>query len=278
MLNKKFNAVLSAVKYIYHNPLQALAILLALQEKVVKGFNQKTILNTYEYLDDYFTAVSANISENPSGFYRMPLLSESVVSVIDCDKFRMNYWPSAEGPQIINKDETTHDHPNPFKTYVMSGGYTHSLYSLPEDEERVRVKCPPGSLIDDPDQEEFYHYQLSANKSDLVRHSPVKLKKICEVEVGAGTMDLYDDQLIHRVTHQQPGTLSMNCVSLQGKGRTNFYFTEDKSENFKKNLTKLNPEKGMEMVDNIKVILQHGLFGRIAENKGLNMEVTGNCC
>lgn len=215
-------------------------------------FNQLTLDNTYRYLVTNKNKIK--FQKNESGFIRTTLpdsvlVPGSTVNPLNPgERLRINFWYH---PQSIcgMGDESIHDHPFSFQSYLVWGGYEHELYKIVP---QPHVKLDPDSFFKLDKKQLWDLYQSSllleqattsfkfsidkATKSVTYQgRVSLRLSHVETIKKG-DTVDVYSG-LIHRVSkyHTIAGekTLSMNIVRNLGKGKTNVYLPQEKGGSVK---------------------------------------------
>lgn len=77
--------------------------------------------------------------KNESGFYRINLDAPAFLSKnLGVEKLRLHYWPVDDSNTI--KKESIHNHPKYFESFIINGGYKHSIYSMHTEPSAAKTK------------------------------------------------------------------------------------------------------------------------------------------
>ncbi|OJX10134.1 MAG: hypothetical protein BGO77_03200 [Caedibacter sp. 37-49] len=170
---------------------------------------------SYNYIKQQQDALI--VEKNESGFYRIYLPAPG--SLKSVEKLRLHYWPIDSSTQIL--EESIHDHPKLFESYIVNGGYRHVLYNKSDT--------------------------LAASALDNSKYTIFKVNKLQKGFDVVGQTYLHETQIekarekaivvmptdvIHRVLTYVPGTLSMNIVyeDRTNKDYYNVFISENGSE------------------------------------------------
>ena len=153
--------------------------------------------------------------KNESGFIRIniPIVSSVKSQFQGIKKLRLNYWSPETG--VIIRPESIHTHPSYFESLILQGGYTHELYEQGEGK----------------DQEyDLYRILKDSDKKSFIFIGQSKLKFLRKESISKDSLAVFDKDLIHRVLHTIPKTLSLNAVfddsSEEDASSYNIYLTQ----------------------------------------------------
>lgn len=239
--------------------------------KVTKrDFNQATLNNAYQYLIDNREKIT--FAKNESGFIRMKFPEGILQPDINIsplkpgDVLRANYWYYNSTSDCGVGDESIHDHPQQFQSYIVHGGYEHELYSLIGIENKTRIfnfpyRLSSGNLADlyqffctKKSCAEIYgsnafKFTIDKLNKNISYQGKVILKKTGSETTKKGDIVTIDTHMIHRVSkyHAVPNqkTLSLNIVRNQGKFVTNIYLPEKKLAAVKTERESVPPEEAI---------------------------------
>ncbi len=201
---------------------------------VARSFNYGTLGKALEYM----TENEGNVifEANPSGFVRTQLPDdvlvpdETVAPLAEGERLRANFWYH-DSSEHHKGDESIHDHPSPFTSFIVQGGYEHALYrllfngrSIVAHDDWSKAACNAVST-----------FQFAIDKNDFGRvtyKGEVALEMTGLQQVQAGDTVVIDDEMVHRVTRfrlfPSVPTLSFNIVRKGGDGITNIFLPEHK--------------------------------------------------
>ena len=222
--------------------------------KVIKrNFNQATLNNAYRYLVDNKEKIT--FAKNESGFIRMQfpkwvLEPDKTIAPLESgDILRANYWYYTSTSDCGVGDESIHDHPRQFQSYIVHGGYEHELYELIDSantngkfnlpyllssehlSDLYQLFCAKKSL---PDMygSNVFKFSIDKKNKSISYQGKFILKKTGIETTKQGDIVSIDTDMIHRVSkyHTVPNqkTLSLNIVRNKGKFVTNIYLPEKK--------------------------------------------------
>lgn len=220
--------------------------------QVTRDFNQATLRNVQKYLEENKEKV--RFEKNESGFIRTAFPNDvfqpdgRVMPLAEGERLRANFWFHT-GEDISMGDESIHDHPSAFQSYIVSGGYEHELYRV-SLADQVVFPSKGISLRLNPEEvwamyQKFIAYikeykfepqkfQFTIDKAtkEITYKGMVNLRLSGVETTKAGDIIEIDSHMIHRVSkfHAVPGekTLSLNIVRNEGKGKTNIFLPERK--------------------------------------------------
>lgn len=223
-----------------------------------RDFNKSTLENVRSYLEENKEKV--RFERNESGFIRTTFPNEvltpdiNIAPLADDEVLRANFWYYDNASNCSMGDESIHDHPRNFQSYIVKGGYEHELYQLQPSQSDFSF-----SLKSDPlrklynaffgNSQDINAFQFSIDKysKNISYQGTVLLKKTGVEQTKAGDIVSVDTNLIHRVSkyHTVPGekTLSLNIVRNNGKFTTNIYLPEKKVASVKIEREKLTAEE-----------------------------------
>lgn len=196
-----------------------------------EAFDVTTLANIKSHLEGNFNETEWEINE--SGFVRWRMSPDLLSSASDLEvnslsKLRMNYWYKPDVKQDLQHfgDESAHDHPNGFTTYMLKGGYSHELFE----------RCKGMNLKQHGVKSESRkHFQYNKKTKALSQFGLVTLRKEKEQNVRPGMRVSFDDKAIHRIKSFQPNTMTLNAVRNDGKQKTNIYVVPDANRKVKTN-------------------------------------------
>lgn len=153
------------------------------------------------------------VEKNESGFYRINLPAPG--SLKSVEKLRLHYWPIDSSTQIL--EESIHDHPKLFESYIVNGGYQHALYNKSD----TSVNVSKYAIF------KVNKLQKGFNIAGKTYLHEVHIEKAKEKAIVVMPTDV-----IHRVFTYVPGTLSMNIVyeDSTNKDYYNVFISENGSE------------------------------------------------
>lgn len=234
------------------------AVSAAAQAKIItREFNQQTLDNTYKYLVDNQDSIS--FERNESGFIRTTLPDEvlqpdaAVAPLAAGERLRINFWYD---DKCGMGDESIHDHPNAFQSFIVNGGYEHELYRVTSAKDPKKflpsmtlqseelwelyqrfIKNNMEGIADKDAMSQKFKFSIDKATKTVSYEGPVGLRLTGVETTKAGDTVHIDSQMIHRVSKFQavPGekTLSLNVVRESGKGKTNIYLPERKDASVK---------------------------------------------
>lgn len=175
-------------------------------------------------------------------------------------------------------DESIHDHPNPFQSYIVAGGYEHELYKVVEDRPAKfplfdRVSLTPEQLwtvyqsyMSAVVASNKFKFSISKDSKSVSYEGIVRLLMTGTERTKAGDIVNIDSAMVHRVSkyHTVPGekTLSLNIVrAAGGKGVTNIYLPEQKGAAVKTEREDVSREEAATATDEMISIISR-TFGR----------------
>lgn len=236
-----------------------------------RQFNQATLENAHKYLIQNKGTIE--FKKNESGFIRMTfpdsvfVPDERVPELGPDEKLRANFWFYKTG-DIGLGDESIHDHPRAFQSYIVSGGYEHIIYSTVQDKNTMYMvnlcdylqknilqlmgidySIMPSGLS--------RNFQFALNKEDSsITYQGVTVLEQSRVErTKRGQIIEIDPLVIHRVSeyHLDPNekTLSLNIVRNRGKGVTNIFLPEMKAAAVKTEREYVDPEEALQATDEL---------------------------
>lgn len=239
-----------------------------------RSFNQLTLINAVQYLRDYRDEV--RLEKNESGFIRARFPAgifvpdEKVKALDSGEALRANFWYHESG--IGLGDESIHDHPNPFQSYIVNGGYDHAIYELTDSSPITEIMSKDNLSIKEvwelykehilftQSQSEAFQFAIDKASKSVKYVGHVPIRKIAVQRTFPGQVVEIDDQMIHQVCNFRaiPGqkTLSLNIVRNTGKGVTNIFLPENKNASVKTEREQLrDPERGY-IVDEMATLLE----------------------
>ncbi len=101
------------------------------EQQIAPKLSMYQYIKLQKYAYDYIVNNKYNIKpkKNESGFYRINIKTPDFIdSNLGIEKLRINYWPIDDSNKILA--ETIHDHPRYFESYILYGGYVHSVYNM----------------------------------------------------------------------------------------------------------------------------------------------------
>lgn len=191
---------------------------------------------------------------------------------------RANFWFYKLDESGLG-DESIHDHPRAFQSYIVSGGYEHVIYSTVNDPKKIFSV----NLLDFFQQNIFPNFginynfnsanitktfQFAMDKSiNTISYQGTTLLEASHVEsTKKGDIIEIDTQLIHRVTKYhlfaEEKTLSLNIVRDKGKMITNVFLPEMKIASVKTEREAVSPEEAIVATDElIALFSKHSQLG-----------------
>jgi len=144
-------------------------------------------------VQDYVTTTDIpTLCRNESGFYRADV--ERKIDIPGVKKVRVNYWP--DDFQEESAPNSIHDHSSYFESYIIRGGYVHTVYKLGDGPHAVPVDI----------------YKCSKRDRELHFMGKARMDLIDEQQTVEGESYSYPVSVIHRVEHAVPGTITINVI------------------------------------------------------------------
>ena len=211
-----------------------------------KTFSQ-LIKISKNYINNHINSIA--LEQNESGFFRLNIpTNESLINDLSNKKFflskvRLNFWPK----NAIFLEESIHNHPRYFESYLINGSYEHEIWNISEEEFNSE---PHNSfkIIKNIDQKSFIY-------SGIIN---LKLKE--KQEISKGNIIPFDKNLIHRVIKTKENSLSINVVFNSKENNSiyklPFYNVYLKNENIINVKTTRNTILGEESQHQLKEILK----------------------
>ena len=224
------------------------------EQQIAPKLSMDQYIKLQKYAYDYIVNNKYNIKpeKNESGFYRINIKTPDFIdSNLGIEKLRINYWPIDDSNKILA--ETIHDHPRYFESYILYGGYVHSIYNMHEKSSRK-------------DSEKFKLYRINkladGTKSfdDLGESYVIKSR---DERVKEGKLVIMPTNVIHQVLYSVPGSLSMNIVYNDKTNKDYFYnfVSQNGSKNdIKLTRAKISGEKRDGLLNQIEKRLFNSLF------------------
>lgn len=144
-------------------------------------------------VEEFFQSVDkVTLCKNESGFYRADV--DGVVEIPGVKKIRVNYWPDDIKPS--SAPNSIHDHSSYFESYIVKGGYTHTVYKLGDGPHAVPVDI----------------YKCAKSDRELHYMGKARMDLIDEQQTVEGETYSYPVSVIHRVEEAMPGTITINVI------------------------------------------------------------------
>jgi hypothetical protein len=104
-----------------------------------------------------------------------------------------------------------HNHPLNFISFIVSGGYSHSIFSIDE-------MCPKNNSLQSMKDDDIYsdHSVINTTTDTIYAYGIVKLIKIKEQYFYKDDLIIYNTKEIHRIDNFKMNTLSINYLSSNG--------------------------------------------------------------
>lgn len=225
-----------------------------------RDFSEQTLRNACLYVNQNISKIKFEVNE--SGFIRTTLPDwvlagdATVAPLASGERLRANFWHLNEGAYGMG-DDSIHDHPAGFQSFIVNGGYKHEIYSVHHRIKEItgasteeEVKAFSSELMADtrtPDVSRKFKFSIDKATKSVTYCGELALKYEGEEETKRGQVVDIDPHLIHRVSVFQavPGekTLSMNIVRNGGKGATNIFLPHMGGASVKTERAKLSPEE-----------------------------------
>ena len=232
-----------------------------------RHFNQQTLENANKYLTENKHKIK--FERNESGFIRTTfpdwvlVPDAKIAPLAKGERLRANFWYYVDSDCSMG-DESIHDHPSAFQSYIVNGGYEHELYKVNCNGQEDLKFSPSLNLTKQqlwnlyqkfalsyvvPSEQSERKFKFSIDKeTKKVTYEGVVLLKLTGVEATKrGDVVNIDSRMIHRVSkfHAVPGekTLSINIVRNEGKYITNIYLPEKKGAAVKTEREKVSDEE-----------------------------------
>lgn len=252
-----------------------------------RDFSQGTLKNALKYLQKrQENGEIIQYQVNESGFVRMRFPNSILASDAQvarpgkAERIRANFW-YADKPYYLG-DESIHDHPNAFESYIVSGGYEHEIYSLSNKlQQNIAIsfqnKTPlnPEQLQELFDKISLYNSYLDPNESEKHKFTIDKVKKVIRYQgmvvlrfegvekTKAGDIIKISPHMIHRVSLfcavPNEKTLSLNIVRNHGKGKTNIFLSQNREAAVKTERDTLSPEESTKVTQEMMAILHRSI-------------------
>ncbi|MDF1795794.1 MAG: hypothetical protein P1U63_04570 [Coxiellaceae bacterium] len=198
------------------------------------SFNYGTMQNVLDYMTENKGKII--FESNPSGFIRTQLPDDALVPdstvapLAEGERLRANFW-YLDSSEHHKGDESIHDHPSPFTSFIVQGGYEHALYRVLFNGRDVITHdnwCNAAKA-----SVSTFKFAIDKNEFGRVTYKgEVVLEKTGLQQVKGGDTVVIDDKMIHRVTRfrlfPSVPTLSFNIVRNGGDGVTNIFLPEHK--------------------------------------------------
>lgn len=244
-----------------------------MQSMLFREFNSMTVANLHAYV--VANQGKMTFEENESGFVRATLPDsvlvpdEHTAPLAPGEKLRINYWWKAS-PAHGMGDESIHDHPSSFQSYVVAGGYEHKIYKQTDAFDELSFK--PGVQLGDAEvlavykayeqaEKEARKHKFTIHKKDksVTYQGTVHLEEVATETTKKGDRVDIDPKMIHRVSkyHAVPGekTLTMNIVRRETKGETNIYLPDKKGTSVKTKRDVLSEEESAKVAKELKELV-----------------------
>lgn len=165
----------------------------------------KLVKYSHKYISNYKSKILPE--QNESGFYRINIETPNFLpKALGIEKIRLHYWSTDDSSFF--QEESIHSHPKYFESYIVNGGYKHTIYE----------KIDKSKSLANDKQQPFKKYNLfkmqktsniSKNYQNLGK---VYLKENKVEKVKEGTIVSMPKSIIHKVMFSIPGSLSINVV------------------------------------------------------------------
>lgn len=134
--------------------------------------------------------------------------TNSVVEGLDPTNCRVNAYFIPEG--VFDP----HNHPLKFTSYIVKGGYSHSIYEQTD------------SLSE---QDIIAEHSIIDTKTDTITHKGTAyLTKVADDSFVSGEYVVYDDTTqIHTIHHFEPDSLSINFISSSGDKKIDVFISHE---------------------------------------------------
>ena len=145
------------------------------------------------------------------------ILSETILSSIQIVAKNINISDCRINAFYIkNSVFDLHNHPLNFISYIVSGGYSHSIFSINED--NINKVYPINNSLQPMKEYEIYsnHHIINTTTDKIYASGVVKLIKIKEEYFHKDDLIIYDTKEIHRIDNFKMNTLSVNYLSSFG--------------------------------------------------------------
>lgn len=244
----------------------------------LKQFNRWTVQNAFEHIEENRESIA--LEKNESGFIRVRFptgvfVPDQQVGALGAgEALRANFWyhDSHEAGSGLG-DESVHDHPNPFQSYIVAGGYEHEIYRINRNQSPIIAKIW-NTCVSSSQLWELYqlhsimfqgyssHHQFAIDKSTKAVSyvGEVVMHKTGVEKTNPGDVVSIDDQMIHRVSNfrAHPGTrtLSLNIVRSTGKGVTNIFLPEENVTSVKTSREYVEGEEREDVLDEMSRLLE----------------------
>lgn len=159
---------------------------------------------------------------NESGFYRVNVKNtEEFARKLGITKIRLNYWP--EDSSISVKEESIHNHPNYFESYIIDGGYKHTIYILNDNID----KSAKSNILNSYKIKKVKH-----NLKNFVYKGRAVISKAIDEKVKRGGIVIMPTNIIHRILYAVPGSITLNVLFNDAKDNNsyNVYLTNNANE------------------------------------------------
>lgn len=246
-----------------------------------RNFNQPTLHNVHKYLIENKGKI--DFEKNESGFIRLNfpnwvLVSDNQIEPLDKnDVLRANYW-FYKSLECGMGDESIHDHPRKFQSYIVNGGYEHEVYHLINDNsEKIKINLVnflkleilPHFGINIPIDLTFgnknFKFAIDKFNKNITYEGTVILKQSFVESPKKGDIVEIDTNLIHRVskyhTVSEEKTLSLNIVRNNGKFKTNIFLPEMKTASVKIERDKVSAEEAILATDELIELFSRSKMG-----------------
>lgn len=187
------------------------------QQPLKAKLNLKEYINLEKYVYEYIHNNKNFIKpeKNESGFFRINIQAPEFINKdLGIEKLRLHYWPLDDSNTI--QKETIHDHPKYFESFILSGGYIHSIYSMYKYNINKAEKC------------QLFKINKENDLKTAVPVGAMFISKDKDETVKEGNIVVMTPDIIHRVLYSVPGSLTLNVVykDIHNKDYYNIMLTE----------------------------------------------------
>ncbi|RUR16020.1 hypothetical protein ELY21_13725 [Legionella sp. km535] len=182
----------------------------------------------------------------------------------------MNYWYYDSQHNCGLGDESIHDHPRTFQSYIVAGGYEHEIYqSATSLSEKIKYNIcelmglqyltnryngiTAGMSVDFSTRN--FQFAIDKTSKEISFVGSVLLKKTSVETTKQGDIVNIDTNLIHRVskyhTVESQKTLSLNVVRNSGKFTTNIFLPDKKRASVKTERENVSSEEALQATEEL---------------------------
>ena len=217
-------SVLNFTNYTLANELQTHNFKPNKQHGITGRLNRKQWNDLLKYSHEYVLKNKDSIfpEKNESGFFRINIKAPEALSKrLNIDKLRLHYWPIDKSNYI--RDESIHNHPKYFESFIINGGYKHSIYKM--NQLPIIVGARKLNLV------RINKHENGTKTNNKLGNVYVNKEK--DEIVKEGDITVMPTDVIHRVLFSVPGSLSMNVVykDKHNKDYYNIMLTDNATDN-----------------------------------------------